>query len=219
MVWPVKIIFAGRIRALPPFFSLSSTKGGEGRGENSPKPFSRFEPLQPQDAQVVDNQRGDLEVHGEEAQGFTAQIPSPQPSPRSGGERETEAASRCAPYPAEKLLKEFDAVVIATGATKPRDLPIEGRNLKGVHFAMEFLTANTKSILDGKKNGNFISSAGTGRPFERGATGRRSGCRETAGWAGRPGWWNQLTVQKVDALFTQIDGTQGTSRGSWSMGR
>jgi NADPH-dependent glutamate synthase beta subunit-like oxidoreductase len=143
-----------------PVFSLASPKGGEGRGENSPKPFSRFEPLQPQDAQVVDNQRGDLEVHGEEAQGFTAQIPSPQPSPRSGGERETEAASRCAPYPAEKLLKEFDAVVIATGATKPRDLPIEGRNLKGVHFAMEFLTANTKSILDGKKNGNFISSAG-----------------------------------------------------------
>ena len=63
-------------------------------------------------------------------------------------------------YPAEKLLKEFDAVILATGATKPRDLPIEGRNLKGVHFAMEFLTANTKSILDGKKNGNFISAAG-----------------------------------------------------------
>jgi glutamate synthase (NADPH/NADH) small chain len=63
-------------------------------------------------------------------------------------------------YPAEKLLKEFDAVILATGATKPRDLPIEGRQLKGVHFAMEFLTANTKSVLDGKKNGNFISAAG-----------------------------------------------------------
>ena len=63
-------------------------------------------------------------------------------------------------YPAEKLLKEFDAVILATGATKPRDLPVEGRQLKGVHFAMEFLTANTKSILDGKKNGNFISAAG-----------------------------------------------------------
>jgi glutamate synthase (NADPH/NADH) small chain len=35
---------------------------------------------------------------------------------------------------------EFDAVVLCTGATKPRDLPIEGRELKGVHFAMEFLT-------------------------------------------------------------------------------
>ena len=48
-------------------------------------------------------------------------------------------------YPAEKLLKEFDAVILATGATKPRDLPIPGRELKGIHFAMDFLTANTKS--------------------------------------------------------------------------
>src|ERR1041385_7933216 len=52
-------------------------------------------------------------------------------------------------FPAEKLLSEFDAVVLCTGATKPRDLPIEGRNLKGVHFAMEFLHANTKALLDG----------------------------------------------------------------------
>jgi len=63
-------------------------------------------------------------------------------------------------YPAEKLLSEFDAAVLCTGATKPRDLPIEGRNLKGVHFAMEFLTANTKSFLDGKRNGKFISAEG-----------------------------------------------------------
>ena len=63
-------------------------------------------------------------------------------------------------YPAEKLLKEFDAVILATGATKPRDLPVEGRNLKGVHFAMDFLTANTRSLLDRHKNGNFISAEG-----------------------------------------------------------
>ena len=37
-------------------------------------------------------------------------------------------------YPAEKLLKEFDAVVLATGATKPRDLPIEGRAAQGHPF-------------------------------------------------------------------------------------
>ena len=47
----------------------------------------------------------------------------------------------------EIFLKEFDATVIATGATQPRDLPVEGRSLKGVHFAMEFLTANTKAVL------------------------------------------------------------------------
>ena len=46
------------------------------------------------------------------------------------------------------LREENDAIVLATGATKPRDLPIPGRNLKGVHFAMEFLHGNTKSLLD-----------------------------------------------------------------------
>jgi glutamate synthase (NADPH/NADH) small chain len=62
--------------------------------------------------------------------------------------------------PAEKLLKDFDAVVLATGATKPRDLPIEGRQLKGIHFAMEFLTANTRNLLDGDKPGTNITADG-----------------------------------------------------------
>jgi len=47
------------------------------------------------------------------------------------------------------FLKEFAATVICTGATKARDLTTEGRNLQGVHFAMEFLTANTKAVLAG----------------------------------------------------------------------
>jgi glutamate synthase (NADPH/NADH) small chain len=63
-------------------------------------------------------------------------------------------------YPAKTLLDEFDAVVLCTGATKARDLPIEGRSLKGIHFAMDFLTANTRSLLDQQKNGNFISAQG-----------------------------------------------------------
>ncbi|MFA6599950.1 MAG: glutamate synthase subunit beta [Candidatus Omnitrophota bacterium] len=63
-------------------------------------------------------------------------------------------------YPAEKLSKEFDAVVLCCGATKPRDLPVEGRNLKGVHFAMDFLQANTQALLDGKKGEGFISAEG-----------------------------------------------------------
>ena len=59
--------------------------------------------------------------------------------------------------PAGKLRQEFDAVVLCCGATKPRDLPIPGRDLKGIHFAMEFLHANTKSLLDsGHKDGNYI---------------------------------------------------------------
>ena len=63
-------------------------------------------------------------------------------------------------YPAKKLLKEFDAVVLCTGATKPRDLPIEGRTLKGIHFAMDFLTHNTRRLLEGSHNGSFISAEG-----------------------------------------------------------
>lgn len=63
-------------------------------------------------------------------------------------------------FPVAKLLKEFDASVLCTGATKARDLPIEGRNLKGIHFAMDFLTHNTRSLLDQHKNGNFISAEG-----------------------------------------------------------
>ena len=60
----------------------------------------------------------------------------------------------------EKLLTAYDTVVICTGATKPRDLPIEGRNLKGIHFAMEFLTANTKAVLDKTQGADFISAQG-----------------------------------------------------------
>lgn len=52
-------------------------------------------------------------------------------------------------YPADQLLSEFDAVALCGGATKPRDLPIEGRELKGIHFAMEFLHANTRNLLGG----------------------------------------------------------------------
>jgi NAD(P)H-dependent glutamate synthase small subunit len=57
------------------------------------------------------------------------------------------------------LVNDFDAVLLATGATIPRDLPIPGRDLRGVHFAMDFLTANTKSLLDsGHADGAYISA-------------------------------------------------------------
>ncbi|NIP73253.1 MAG: glutamate synthase subunit beta [Gammaproteobacteria bacterium] len=60
-----------------------------------------------------------------------------------------------------QLQADFDAVLFATGATRPRDLPVEGRELNGVHFAMEFLTENTRSLLDSDlKNDNYISAKG-----------------------------------------------------------
>ncbi|MCE1253472.1 MAG: glutamate synthase subunit beta [Anaerolineae bacterium] len=52
-------------------------------------------------------------------------------------------------FPVNKLLHDFDATLLCGGATKPRDLNVEGRDLKGVHFAMQFLKANTKSLLNG----------------------------------------------------------------------
>jgi glutamate synthase (NADPH) small chain len=60
--------------------------------------------------------------------------------------------------PVEQLLQEFDSVVLCTGATKPRAMPVEGRPLKGIHFAMDFLTANTKAVLD--KNETPLSAEG-----------------------------------------------------------
>ena len=61
--------------------------------------------------------------------------------------------------PAKKLVEDFDAVVLCCGATKPRDLPIEGRELKGVHFAMEFLTRNTQGLLELKDVTTFETAA------------------------------------------------------------
>ena len=62
---------------------------------------------------------------------------------------------------AEELRRMFDAIVLCGGATKPRDLPAPGRDLRGIHYAMEFLQANTKSLLDSNHaDGNFISAQG-----------------------------------------------------------
>ncbi|MEM9163547.1 MAG: glutamate synthase small subunit [Cyanobacteria bacterium P01_F01_bin.4] len=62
--------------------------------------------------------------------------------------------------PAETLLNDFDSVVLCTGSTRPRDLPIEGRELKGIHFAMEFLTENTRAVISGTPGEKYISVAG-----------------------------------------------------------
>ena len=62
-------------------------------------------------------------------------------------------------YGADRITDEFDAIVLCVGATKPRDLALEGRSLRGVHFAMEFLHANTKSFLDSRhEDGRYLSA-------------------------------------------------------------
>ena len=60
----------------------------------------------------------------------------------------------------EMLRKEYDAIVVCTGATQPRNLPIEGRDLKGVHFAIEYLTANTKAVMGLNADSSAIHARG-----------------------------------------------------------
>lgn len=61
----------------------------------------------------------------------------------------------------QSLRQEYDAVVISTGATVARDLKIPNRELEGIHFAMQFLHKNTKSLLDSElADGQYISAKG-----------------------------------------------------------
>lgn len=66
-------------------------------------------------------------------------------------------------WTAEKLRADFDAIVLCCGATLGRDLPIEGRDAKGVHLAMEFLTENTQYQLDHKFDGTIPALNAKGR--------------------------------------------------------
>jgi glutamate synthase (NADPH/NADH) small chain len=95
-------------------------------------------------------------------------------------------------YPIDKLRARFDVIVLCGGATKPNDLPIPGRELKGIHFAMDYLRGNTKNLLDTRSgmssNGHFLTAEGkdvivigggdTGTDCV--ATSLRHGCRSLA---------------------------------------
>ncbi|MCC8192252.1 MAG: glutamate synthase subunit beta [Ruminococcus sp.] len=62
---------------------------------------------------------------------------------------------------AADLLKEYDRIILACGASNPRDIKAEGRDADGIYFAVDFLTSTTKSLLDNDlKEGTFISAKG-----------------------------------------------------------
>ena len=62
---------------------------------------------------------------------------------------------------AEKLLKDFDRVVLCCGASNPRDIKVPGREAKGIYYAVDFLTATTKSLLDSNfEDKKFIPAKG-----------------------------------------------------------
>jgi glutamate synthase (NADPH/NADH) small chain len=60
--------------------------------------------------------------------------------------------------PARSLLEEYDAVVLTGGSEKPRDLAVPGRDLEGIHFAMDFLKANTKWVQGVHGPDNVVSA-------------------------------------------------------------
>jgi glutamate synthase (NADPH) small chain len=67
--------------------------------------------------------------------------------------------------PADKLIKEHDAVVLTGGAEKGRDLPVPGRELKGIHFAMDFLPQQNRRVSGEKANGAEPSTAPSAEPI------------------------------------------------------
>ena len=64
-----------------------------------------------------------------------------------------------ADVPADRIMQEYDAVILACGSSNPRDIKAEGRDAKGIYFAVDFLKATTKSLLDsGLSDDNYISA-------------------------------------------------------------
>jgi len=83
----------------------------------------------------------------------------------------------------EQLEQEFDAILLATGTQVARDINVEGRNLIGVHFALEFLTNNTKHLLDDRplnistKDKHVVIIGGGDTATDCVATSIRQGCK------------------------------------------
>ncbi len=64
-------------------------------------------------------------------------------------------------YPVKNLMKEYDAVCLTVGSRVPRDIGIEGRDLKGIHFAMDYLTENNRILAgESSKGEKYINASG-----------------------------------------------------------
>ena len=85
--------------------------------------------------------------------------------------------------PIEEVRSKYDALLLTTGATVPRDLPIQGRSFDGIHFAMDYLTRSTRDMLDGKalslsaKGRRVIVIGGGDTGADCIGTALRQGCR------------------------------------------
>jgi glutamate synthase (NADPH/NADH) small chain len=116
---------------------------------------------------------------------------------------------------AEDLKREFDVIVLCCGAPKPRDLEIEGRRFKGIHFAMDFLTQATKQLLDSDavnvidvKDKDVIVIGGGDTGTDCVATSIRQGCKSLVQFELMPraperttnhdGWLSTVRTFQVD---------------------
>ncbi len=117
----------------------------------------------------------------------------------------------------DDLNRDFDVIVLCCGAPKPRDLNIEGRELNGIHFAMDFLTRATKQLLNGNSAGvkaidvkekNVIVIGGGDTGTDCVATSIRQGCRSLVQFEVMPkpperafnheGWLSKIRTYQVD---------------------
>ena len=138
---------------------------------------------------------------------------------------------------AQQLLDEFDAICLCGGSTQPRDLPIEGRELDGIHFAMQFLTAQNRRVaglpIDDSRSSrlaaNMSSSSAVATParivlalsIDKSARAfinlkschdlTKPGNRRILGLSGRTFFASRRPTRK--AVFAS---TRSTPRGSWA---
>lgn len=113
----------------------------------------------------------------------------------------------------EELQEQYDAVILCTGAQKQRNLVIEGREAKGIHFAMNYLTTTTKSMLDSNfKDGQYIDAKGkdvivigggdTGADCV--ATALRQGCRSVVQFGKHPQLPTERTSDNMWPEYPQV---------------
>lgn len=136
----------------------------------------------------------------------------------------------------DKLRSDFDSVILSTGATKQRELKLEGHEFDGVHFAMEYLTKNTKSLLNSNlKDGKYISAKGKNVIVIGGgdtgadcvATATRHGCKSVVQFGKHPQlpdtrpddnpWPEQPKVFTFDYAYSEAEAKFGEDPRQYSI--
>ncbi len=133
-----------------------------------------------------------------------------------------------------ELNQEFDAIVLCCGAPKPRDLNIEGRELSGIHFAMEFLTHSTQTLMAERaispidvKDKNVIVIGGGDTGTDCVGTSLRQGCKSLVQFEIMPrpadrtathdGWLSTVRTFQVDYGQSEAEAVFGDDPREYSV--